>query len=104
APASLSAVGVSTSAINLNWVNTSTTKVTSFSIERSMVAGSGFQAIASVSGSQTAYQDPGLVSATTYYYRVRAFSRRGASSTYSNVANATTFALATTTTLAPTTT
>src|SRR5262245_33116380 len=103
APSSLRAAAVSTSAINLAWSNTSSTKVTSFSIERSMVADSGFQAIASASGNQASYQDPGLVSSTTYYYRVRAFSRRGTSSTYSNVANATTFALATTTTL-PTTT
>src|SRR5437667_1095261 len=104
APPSLAAGAVSASAISLSWSDTNP-RVKSYSIERSRAATSGFLAIASVGYSQQAYLDGGLASATTYFYRVRAIGRFGASSGYSNVASAATFGVsaATTTTTSSTT-
>ena len=76
---SLAADGVSASAISLNWSDTNT-RVKSYSIERGLAATGAFLAIASVGYSQHAYLDAGLASATTYFYRIRAIGRLGASS------------------------
>src|SRR5436309_1558016 len=100
APPSLAAGAVSASAISLKWSDTDT-RVKSYSIERSLAATSGFLAITSVGYSQHTYLDAGLASATTYFYRIRAIGRWGASSGYSNVASAATsgvIAVTTTTT------
>src|SRR5438034_870069 len=104
---SLAASAASASAISLTWSDTNT-RVRSYSIQRSLDAASGFLAIASVGSGERAYLDNGLASTTTYFYRVQAIGRAGASSGYSNVANATTLVsgapASTTTTIPPTTT
>src|SRR6266446_1870733 len=98
APGSLTATAVSTSAIKLSWVDTNSTE-TGYSVERSLNATTGWIAIALLSRNVTSYQDGGLASATTYYYRVRA-SAHSKFSSYSNVASARTQTVATATPIA----
>lgn len=86
APSSLAAVG-GPKKVNLSWADNSTDE-TKFEIERS-TDGSTFAKITEVGASVTTYQNTGLTSKTTYYYRVRAVNANGAS-TYSNIASATT--------------
>jgi fibronectin type 3 domain-containing protein len=62
--------------------------VTAYHIERAP-AGGTFAEIATVAGNQTTYQDPGLLSGTAYFYRVRA-ANVSAFSGYSPVASAST--------------
>jgi len=87
APGSLAATAVSSSQINLAWVDKSSTE-DGFKIERSLSASSGFSQIATVGTGVTSYQNTGLSASTTYYYRVRAYN--GSNSPYSNAASATT--------------
>jgi len=68
APFSLVATAVSSSQINLGWNDTNPTS-TWYSIERSLTSSSGFVAIGTTGRQQTAYQDTGLSSGATYYYR-----------------------------------
>ena len=89
APASLSATPVSSSQIRLAWQDTNNNEIET-SIERSLNSLSGWAVIATAPKNAVSYQDTGLVGGTTYYYRVRANSRKGASSPYSNTASATT--------------
>src|SRR6266404_2840819 len=95
APASLTATAISTSAGKLSWIDTNS-KESSYSIERSLSATSGWVVIAALSRNVTSYQDGGLRSSTAYYYRVRATSH-GQTSPYSNVASATTYSATTAT-------
>ena len=74
APSGLGATGVSASkTINLAWTDNSSTE-TSFRVERSTTAGSGFAEIATTAAGATSYSDTdtGKLFDTTYYYRVRA--------------------------------
>jgi Fibronectin type III domain/Beta-propeller repeat len=87
APTSLSATVASTSQINLAWVDASSNE-TGFRIERS-TATTPWGEIATVGVNVRTYSSTGLAGATTYYYRVRAYSTAG-SSTYSNTASAAT--------------
>lgn len=87
APTGLTANGLSSSAIRLDWTNT-TTNQTGVRIER--CTGSrctNFVEIAAVSGSATTYADTGLASRTAYRYRARAHNVAG-DSAYSNIAGA----------------
>ena len=91
APSSLSATAVSVSQINLTWTASSDTSgVSSYSVERCQ--GAGCLSFAQIATSTvTTYSDSaGLLSNTTYIYRVRATDGAGNVSLYSNVANATT--------------
>jgi hypothetical protein len=86
-PTGLTATAVSSSQINLTWVDRSTTEQ-GFKIERSTGAGSGtFAQIATVGANVTSYSNTGLAGSTTYSYRVRAYNAAG-DSNYSNTAGA----------------
>ena len=88
APSNLAATGVSTTQINLSWQDNSGNE-SGFNIERSIAAAGPWMQIASTGVNATSYSNNGLSAATTYYYRVYAYNSRGSSS-YSNVASATT--------------
>src|SRR6266542_6588145 len=85
-PSSLTASAVSSSQINLTWVDSNSNE-SGYLVERSLTSSSGFVQIASLALNTRSYSNTGLAAATTYYYRVRA-SKNGAYSTYSNVASA----------------
>src|SRR6185503_8816158 len=72
APSGLNATPVSTSRINLTWVDNSTNE-DGFAIERSS-DNINFAPLATVSANIGTYSDTGLTASTTYYYRVRAAS------------------------------
>jgi titin len=89
APSGLGATVVSSSQINLSWTDNASTE-TQYRIER--CAGTGctnFAQIASVGANVTTYQNTGLVSLTTYSYRVRAWDGDNHSA-YGNVVAAAT--------------
>jgi len=88
APSALSANEISTSQINLGWVDNANNE-TGFKIERKTGAGGTYAQIATVGANVTSYNNTGLTAATTYYYRVRATNSTGDSG-YSNETNATT--------------
>jgi hypothetical protein len=90
----LTATAASSSAINLAWSDNSNNE-TGFDIERS-TDNVNWAALASVGSNIQSYGDTGLAASTSYYYRVRAKNSAGSSS-YSNVANATTLAAGSTT-------
>src|SRR5262249_34847553 len=87
APATLAASAASSSAINLTRADNSNNE-TGFKIERSP-DGVNFTPPIPTAPKGTSYQDTGLATSTTYYYRVRATNNAG-DSAYSNIANATT--------------
>lgn len=87
-PSQLALTVNSSSSITLNWIDGSANE-TSFKIERSTNASSGFTQIATVGASVTSYQNTGLAAATRYFYRVRASNATG-DSAYTNTADATT--------------
>ena len=90
APSGLAAQAVSTSQIDLTWVDNSGNE-DGFAIERCQGTGcTGFSQIATVGPNVTTYANTGLIASTTYRYRVRAFNL-GGNSDYSNEAEATTF-------------
>ena len=83
APTGLSATAASTTQIDLTWTDNSSDE-TSFRIERSP-DGSGWAEIGFVGAGVTSYNDTGLVCATTYHYRVRAY--RSGDDQYSDYSN-----------------
>lgn len=87
APTTLAATATSTSAIALNWTDNSSNE-SGFYVERSSDDSTWTQ-IASVGANVSRYNDTGLSSSTTYYYRVRAYNA-GGDSAYTNVFSATT--------------
>jgi titin len=88
APSNLVATANGASVINLTWIDNATNE-TSYILQRSLTSGSGFTTIVTLAANTTSYSNSGLNSSTTYYYRVQASNSNG-SSTWSNVANATT--------------
>jgi len=94
APSGLAATAASTSQINLAWTDNSTED--EFKIERS-TDGINFTRIATVAANTKTYVSSGLAEATTYTYRVRAYSVSGGNSAYSNTSSATTHLAAPTT-------
>ncbi|RMG97272.1 MAG: fibronectin type III domain-containing protein, partial [Chloroflexi bacterium] len=86
-PSNLSATAVLSTQINLTWQDNSPDE-TEFHIERSPDGSTGWAEIATVGANVTSYNNTGLSSDTTYYYRVRAHRHGdGAYSSYSNVAS-----------------
>jgi len=98
-PASLSATALSSSGISLRWTDLSGGK-DSFSVERSLSAGSGFAGVKETAVGATAHSDAGLNAGTTYYYRLHAH-RGSAISDYTAPVSATTLASGGGTTGAP---
>jgi hypothetical protein len=70
APSGLTATPISSSQVNLSWVDNSTDE-TAFIIERS-ADGVNFSQCATTGANSTSYSDNGLSAGTAYYYRVRA--------------------------------
>jgi hypothetical protein len=87
APSALAGTAISISQINVSWVDNATDE-TGFQLERSL-NGAAFTKIADLGANVITYQNTGLSTATTYYYRVRALNTAGAS-IYSNVISVTT--------------
>jgi hypothetical protein len=91
APSGLTATAVSQTRVDLAW-NDNSSDETGFKIERSLAGAGTWSQIASVGANVEAYANTtGLVSGTSYDYRVRAYNAQG-NSAYSNVATATTLA------------
>ena len=90
APTSLTSAVISSSGINLTWINKSPNG-SGFKIERKSAAGGTYAQIATANANETSYSDTGLSASTTYYYRVASYNN-GGSSSYSNEANGTTLA------------
>ena len=91
APSSLSATAVSTTQINLTWLDNASNE-DGFKIERCSGSGcTNFAQIAQVGPGVVNYSNTGLTSSTNYTYRVSAYNIAGNSS-YSNTASATTLA------------
>jgi hypothetical protein len=88
APSNLIATATGTSVINLTWADNATDE-TSYVLQRSLSSGSGFATIATLAANTTSYSNTGLSSSTTYYYKVQALNSTGSSS-WSNIAYATT--------------
>jgi hypothetical protein len=88
APTNLMAIASGTSTINLTWIDNSNNE-TSFILQRSLTAGSGFVTIATLAANTVSYSNTGLNSSTTYYYRIQSSNSNG-NSTWSNIASATT--------------
>ena len=86
-PSGLTATATSSSQINLGWTDNASDE-TGFEIERS-TDGTNFAKIAEVGANTTTYSSTGLNASTRYWYRVRANNSAGTSS-YTNVADATT--------------
>jgi hypothetical protein len=114
APSGLSATAVSSSRIDLAWVDNSTNE-TGFKIERAPDSSGSpgtFAQIATVGAGVAVYQNTGLIANTKYWYRVRAynacadsaFSNNISDTTFSNTTSTTTSIQTTTTTTQPTTT
>lgn len=89
-PSNLTAATVSSSKINLTWIDNSDNEQV-FRIERSTNAGSTWSSLNTVSMNNTSYSDTGLTASTEYHYRVRAENSLG-NSDYTNTINATTVA------------
>jgi fibronectin type 3 domain-containing protein len=87
APSGLAGTAISISQINVSWVDNAADE-TGFQLERSL-NGTTFAKIADLGVNVITYQNTGLSTATTYYYRVRAINTAGASA-YSNIISVTT--------------
>jgi hypothetical protein len=98
APSGLAASTVSSSQINLVWVDNSGNE-DGFKIERS-ADGVNFAQIAVAPANATSYSNTGLAASTLYYYRVFAYNAGGNSAAPSNTASGTTSAPAPTTLVA----
>ena len=85
-PGTLTATAASTTQINLGWgASTDNVGVTGYLVERCQGAGcSTFAQIGTAAGTTTTYNDTGLITNTSYSYRVRATDAAGNLSSYSN--------------------
>jgi hypothetical protein len=88
APSSLTATAVSSSGIDLTWIDNSLNE-SGFKIERKTEAGGTYAQIAIAGANATSYSDTGLSASTTYYYRIVSYTDFG-NSAYSNEASAAT--------------
>jgi hypothetical protein len=99
APSVLQAPTATSTQVNLSWKDNSDNE-TGFSIERS-TDNVNYGQIDTALANATSYNNTGLVSDTTYYYRIRAYNSAG-SSAYSNNASAATCTVITFETSGPT--
>ena len=76
APTGLTATTISSSEIDLAWVNTDNSQ-TSLKLERSTDGGTTFSPLATLAANVASYQDTGLTPATTYVYRIKAGNASG---------------------------
>ncbi len=88
APSNLVATVISTSQINLTWTDNSNNE-SGFIVERALVSTGPWTQVGTTSANITSWANAGLSAATTYYYRVKAYNSVGSSS-YTNIASATT--------------
>jgi len=89
APTNLTATAISSSQINLTWVDNSNNE-TGFSVEFGLGTNpTSWTQIAQIGANVSSFQHTGLTANTTYSYRVRAFNSTEYSG-YSNIATATT--------------
>jgi hypothetical protein len=88
APSNLTATAISSSQINLAWQDNSDTEE-GFTVERKTGLSGMWSVISSQGPDVITYPDTGVQPATTYFYRVQAFSAVG-NSAYSNETSATT--------------
>src|SRR5213593_1547585 len=95
-PSSLTATATSSSAIAVRWTDTNS-RESGYLLERTLNPATGFTTIATLPNNSTSYNDSGLAASTTYYYRARAYGRKGSFSGYSTVVRATTLSLSDTT-------
>ncbi len=86
APSNLSGMGVSANSVNLSWWDNSSSE-TGFRVDRATSSTGPFVEVKTLGAGVVAYTDTGLVSASTYYYRVCAIGAAGVSG-YSNTASA----------------
>lgn len=71
-----------TTTMNLSW--TPVSGVTGYRIERSRSQSAGFEEVAKItSASTTTWKDTGLEPGTTYYYRIRTYTKSGSKTKYS---------------------
>lgn len=91
APSNLIAIPLSTYEIDLSWQDNSGND-DGFEIERRTIS-TGYILIATVGPDVTSYSDTGLLTATTYFYHVRAFNVIGDRSNWSDEASAKTFSI-----------
>jgi hypothetical protein len=86
APTSLTTTGVSTTQIDLVWVDNATNE-TSYIVERRSPAGTGsYSQITSLAAGSTTFSNTGLTESTQYEYRVAAVNAAG-NSAYSNASS-----------------
>ena len=88
APTNLAATSPSKKKIALTWTQSASPNITTNRIYRGTVNSGPYSLIASVPAT-TSYQNNGLSSGTTYYYRVSAVNSAGLESSQSNQASAT---------------
>src|SRR6266571_502346 len=91
APSNLTATAASTSQINLSWTaSTSTIGIANYVVQRCQGAGCTNFAQIAITALRLTYSDTGLLSNTSYSYRVQAIDTAGTRSAFSNTATATT--------------
>ena len=73
APTSLAVTSVSANQVNLSWTDNSSDEV-SFKIERKTGSSGTWTQIYTTGANVATYQDSGLITGTTYYYRVKAYN------------------------------
>jgi acid phosphatase type 7 len=88
APTSLIASQSGKKKIALTWTQSTSPNVVSNRIYRATVSGGPYTVVATIAAA-TSYQNSGLTSGTTYYYRVTAINSSGLESVQSNEASAT---------------
>lgn len=83
APSDVRVDAISTTALRISWTNTSIGQ-DGTKIERSLDGSTGWTEVGTAAGSATSYDNTGLSTTTTYYYRVRSYYDSG-NSDYSEV-------------------
>ncbi|MDB6026401.1 MAG: hypothetical protein JWM68_2624 [Verrucomicrobiales bacterium] len=88
APSGLTATTISTTQINLAWVDNSSNE-TNFILSRSTTSGGPYTTVATLGANVTSYSNTGLAPSTTYYFVVRATNAGGTSANSAQATGAT---------------